>query len=713
MNGLSKLKDPGETRAISGLKALTAAGAFLAAGCWWTLAAAAGFAAINRIKESGQLQVAVLEPASVNAAADRALVDRFAARLGAEAVFHRYRGHDALIRALAGGEVDLIAEPLAADRPLPQGLARSLPLRHADLWLVTSPFVSKVGPDLPLAVQFASDGWHQVLDLRRAGRSAALQVVPADWSREDLLARVARGQIKASLAYDEELARVPGARPRQKLKAHMALNWIVRESDRVFARRVDDFLREHGLTREVSFADAGDWPAIQERGRIRLVTLYRPETYFAWAGHLLGFEFELVNAFARAHGLGLDVVIADDAADLQARLAAGEADLGAAFLRPESLTESLVASTPYYHSEGRIVSRQGRYRRLRPPDLHDRSLLIPTDSPYRATVEAWAQAGIGVLPLPAAGPPETLVERVVTGTADFALIDEHQFRLIGLWRDDVDGLLAVEQSAPRVWAVRRDNPELLAAVNRYLGQAAAARRARLAESKYFAGEASDPRFRAAVAAFSGAGRFSPYDELVRRYANYYGFDWRLILAMVFQESRFDPNAVSRSGARGLMQLQEVAARQVGIDDLFDPQSSIHGGVRYLDWVRRQFEPDLDIRDRTWFSLAAYNGGLTHVKAARELARRQGLDSRRWFGNVEAAIKVLADPQHDPEGRFQTLDADQVVTYVSKIRDYFRMYVRLTEAPAPTSAPSPALAERSGDTETKRSTSTSMAALGLE
>ncbi|MEM6936915.1 MAG: transglycosylase SLT domain-containing protein, partial [Pseudomonadota bacterium] len=137
--------------------------------------------------------------------------------------------------------------------------------------------------------------------------------------------------------------------------------------------------------------------------------------------------------------------------------------------------------------------------------------------------------------------------------------------------------------------------------------------------------------------------------------------------------RFDPNAVSRSGARGLMQVQDAASRQVGISNLFDPKEAVHAGVKYLDWVRSQFEADLDIRDRTWFSLAAYNGGLTHVNAARKLAASQGRDPRRWFGHVELAVGDLSS-----QPRYQALDSRQVTDYVTRVRDYYEMYVRLTE-----------------------------------
>ena len=107
-------------------------------------------------------------------------------------------------------------------------------------------------------------------------------------------------------------------------------------------------------------------------------------------------------------------------------------------------------------------------------------------------------------------------------------------------------------------------------------------------------------------------RISPYDELVKRYAERHGFDWPLIVALMYRESRFRPDVVSWAGARGLMQLLPVTAQRFGVSDLSDPESSIHAGIRMLKWLYGQMEEELPVKDRTWFALAAYNAGLGHL-----------------------------------------------------------------------------------------------------
>ncbi len=639
-------------------------------------APALAFETINRIKATGELRIGQLAPATATADQERVLAINLAQRLDALPYFIDYVGVDALLAALAQGDIDVAIEPLSQARPLGEGLTHTLPVRHADLWRVTSPYVAKsVSKNAGLTVHFASDAWHQALSLKKDNADLRLSVAPVRDSRFSLLTKVARGQLPASLAYAHEFTErdIAGLKPQQRLRDQVALSWVVRSDDRVLRKKIDDFLRERSLTRAALYVDHSDWPSIKQRGNLRLVTLYRPETYFAWSGQFMGFEYDLARAFARTHGLGLELVIARDQQEMMQRLERGEADVAAALLPARALTESVTASQAYLESKGRVVSPKGRFHRLGPLDFHLKRVLVAAGSPYPEHFQRLRKAGVSADVEALALNPEELVDAVLRGEADFAVVDDHEYQLQSLWRDDIVSLMTLDLSTPRVWALRTDTPLLLDAVNDFMATPASQRRVRIGRGKYFSGNAENTALGDAVAAFQRDHSFSPYDELVRRYASYYAFDWRLVLAVMLQESRFDPNAVSRSGARGLMQLQNAAARQMEISDLFNPQSSVHAGVKYLDWVRSQLEVDLDIRDRTWFSLAAYNGGLSHVIAARKLAAEQGRDPRRWFGHVELAMGELSSLP-----RYQDLDSRQVTDYVSRVRDYFEMYVRLTE-----------------------------------
>ena len=129
---------------------------------------------------------------------------------------------------------------------------------------------------------------------------------------------------------------------------------------------------------------------------------------------------------------------------------------------------------------------------------------------------------------------------------------------------------------------------------------------------------------------------SPYDGLIGHYAETAGIDWRLIAAVIYEESRFAPDVVSNAGAYGLMQVCEAAAREMGEENFHEPEANIRTGIRYLQRLQREYAGARDF-DRQALALAAYNMGLAHVQDAQALARRFGYDPLRWDGAMDVMV----------------------------------------------------------------------------
>ncbi len=167
---------------------------------------------------------------------------------------------------------------------------------------------------------------------------------------------------------------------------------------------------------------------------------------------------------------------------------------------------------------------------------------------------------------------------------------------------------------------------------------------------------------------------SPHDAAIRRAARAHGLDWRLGVAVARVESRFDPRARSNRGAVGLFQLMPATAAELGVRDRTDPAQSAEAGLRYLARLHRRLR-DVRPADRTAFALAAYNAGLGHVRDAQELARRRGLDPRRWSGHVEQAMAWLARPEYATQTRLGGCRGGQSVAYVRRVLAHYRRYRR--------------------------------------
>jgi soluble lytic murein transglycosylase-like protein len=181
--------------------------------------------------------------------------------------------------------------------------------------------------------------------------------------------------------------------------------------------------------------------------------------------------------------------------------------------------------------------------------------------------------------------------------------------------------------------------------------------------------ASRPR---ASLAFS----ISPFDQLIVHHAKAEGFDWRLIAALIFEESRFNPTSESDKGAYGLMQVRPIAAEAVGADRFKAPYDNVQTGVRYLRHLDGMFS-EAKGRDRLGLVLAAYNMGPGHVRDAQGLARRFGFDPNRWEDGIDLMLPLLEQPsiyKHLPNGFAKGRD---VVAYVQRTIERYHRYQRET------------------------------------
>lgn len=215
--------------------------------------------------------------------------------------------------------------------------------------------------------------------------------------------------------------------------------------------------------------------------------------------------------------------------------------------------------------------------------------------------------------------------------------------------------------------VRNDSPELLRELSRFLRDASQRERIALLHERYHVIYRKHRILE--VPAFSP---ISPYDTMIARHARSAGFDWRFVAALIFVESRFEPDAISSEGARGLMQIMPAAAREIGGADLDDPESNIRAGVRYLKRLSRLFS-ESEGRDHLATVLTAYLIGPGHVFDAQSLARDLGLDPNRWSGHLDQVLPLLENPQFYEETEHGFAQGRHALEYVREIFLRYREY----------------------------------------
>lgn len=266
--------------------------------------------------------------------------------------------------------------------------------------------------------------------------------------------------------------------------------------------------------------------------------------------------------------------------------------------------------------------------------------------------------------------------------------DTTAFLFCGAYTDSLPEGVCTER---RRWVVRRDAPRLAEALDAWFrpelrSALAAAARRRPTGSNGVRRHARSPIQSAQK------GIISPYDALFVRHAGIIGWDWRLLAAQCYQESGFDPQAVSWAGACGLMQLMPATAEHLGLPvaRLYEPADNIAAAARYLRELTAAFADVTDGSERINFVLAAYNGGAGHVRDAMTLARAAGKEEQCWT-DVEPFVRLLALPQYynRPEVKFGYLRGEETVQYVGAIRRRWNEYRRTVRGATGGSVPAPA------------------------
>lgn len=159
---------------------------------------------------------------------------------------------------------------------------------------------------------------------------------------------------------------------------------------------------------------------------------------------------------------------------------------------------------------------------------------------------------------------------------------------------------------------------------------------------------------------------SPYDNLIRQYADTLGWDWRLLAAVIYQESRFRINANSYKGAEGLMQMIRTTADRYEIDNLFDPEESIKGGALHLRRLQNMFwRYAATAYDRRLFALAGYNAGEGHIKRCIKYADSLGVQITTWE-ELEAFMPLF------------DFKWGETLTYISRIDSCYQAFMEIYE-----------------------------------
>ncbi len=591
------------------------------------------------------------------------LAERFARRHRVEPEWVVAPSVEALLAAVEEGRADVAAATLTVTEARRERIAFTVPLTVSREWVIGRNEEGVFGVAAGTAYQRSLDAHFP---------EAPRLEMPAETTPDEIGERIEAGEIDATIM-DEAAARVivrtwPEIEKLAELPESKRIAWAARRDNPLLLGALDDFLIEHHTVADEP-SGGRDWEAIRASGQLRMLTLSSPVTWYLWRGEQLGFEYELMRLFADANDLDLSVRVARDHGELMEELIAGSGDVVAAGWAetPARRERGLLFTSSYMEVQETFVTRDKPIATV--GDLAGRAVTVPPSTSYVNTL-AGLEGDFEVVELDL--PSDRILERVAEGEIGITLVDSHRAQLAATFDPRLLLGLALEPSRRLVWAVAPGRVELRRRLDDFLRAGHRGYDFNVLINKYFVNSRRQARLERERVTDD---QLSPWDGIVERVAAREGFDWRLIVSQMYQESGFDPEEVSFAGARGLMQVMPATSRELGVDPdrLFEPEVGIDAGVRYLAWNRERF-PNLPPGEQLWFALASYNAGYGHVADGRRLARRLGLDPSLWFGNVEEAMLRLAEPEYAREAVYGYVRGSEVTGYVDGIRTRYRAYL---------------------------------------
>ncbi|AZL75333.1 membrane-bound lytic murein transglycosylase MltF [Pseudomonas sichuanensis] len=420
---------------------------------------------------------------------------------------------------------------------------------------------------------------------------------------------------------------------------------------------------------------------VKEDGVLRVITRNSPATYFQDRNGETGFEYELVKRFADDLGVKLQIETADNLDQLFDQLGkpSGPVLAAAGLVSSERRTTQAKFSHPYLEVTPQVIYRNGRSRPTNAQGLVGKKIMVLKGSSHADQLAELKKQNPG-LEYEESDAVEVvdLLRMVDEGQIDLTLVDSNELAMNQVYFPNVRVAFDLGDSRDQRWAVAAgDDNSLLNEVNEFLDKAQKNGTLQRLKDRYYG--------HVDVLGYVGAYTFAQhlqqrlpkYEKHFKSYAKVEQVDWRLLAAIGYQESMWQPEVTSKTGVRGLMMLTQRTAQAMGVSNRLDPKQSIQGGAKYFMKIKEELDDSIKEPDRTWFALAAYNVGSGHLEDARTLAKREKLDPNKWL-DVKKMLPRLSQKQWYSKTKYGYARGGEPVHFVANIRRYYDILTWVTQ-----------------------------------
>ncbi len=421
-----------------------------------------------------------------------------------------------------------------------------------------------------------------------------------------------------------------------------------------------------------------DKEGIQARGTLRVAVDNNSSSYYIYRGRRMGYEYELLLNLGKELGVQIEFVVVAAIDEAFSQLEEGKVDLIAMNLSENPDKKNKVSYTHPIGSMSTVLV--GREKLHSWDSLGKDTVMVRKGAVYTRQLQRVKDSlDLDFSILEVLDHEETLLDRIVEKEVSWTVAEKTVAQTNATYYDELRLGVDVSKEGPVTWALRSSSTDLLQTVNSWLAENKEGFISRTYD-KYFLNSKNQQVRSTSTYSSLGGNQISVFDELIQENAKSLGWDWRLLAALVYKESRFDTTAISYAGAQGLLQLMPVTLARFGVTNPNDPAESLRGGVKYLQYLDKFWmERVPETNERIKFILASYNIGQGHVEDAWRLTLKYRKNTQSWK-DVSYFLNLKSDPKYyrDPVVKSGYAKGHTAVTYVRDVLALFQSYKALVD-----------------------------------
>jgi membrane-bound lytic murein transglycosylase F len=401
-----------------------------------------------------------------------------------------------------------------------------------------------------------------------------------------------------------------------------------------------------------------------------MITDNNAVSYYIYRDAPMGFEYELAKEFADYLDVELEIITPGWGSMFES-LNKGKGDFIASGLTiTEEREKFLLFSRQYMAIQQKFIHHKLKFGIKNLSQLAEKTIHVREGTSYQERLEELKESGIDIdirlLPNTAT---DEIIRMVSEKEISYTIADSNIALLNRRYYPEIKIGMSIQEEESLGWAVKKDDQELCEQINLFFKKAEETGiLGKIYEKYYGRMEVFDyfdlKKFHERITT-----RLPKYKETIIRESKKYGFDWRMIAAVVYQESHFNARAESHTGVLGLMQVTKITAKQMGIENRLEPEQSLKAGIKYLDILYKRFIEIDNHHQRLLFALASYNVGYGHIRDAQIIAEAQGLDKNKWT-SMKQILPLLSKRQYYKKTKYGYARGREPVKYIENILIYY-------------------------------------------